>query len=284
MVDMHAPPDTDASGRPPRLLELLETAKTLDWYHTLELPGGYVTPGYFDLRSVVDKVPIPKRLDGLRCLDLASSDGFWAFEMARRGAAEVVSVDLDDATRQDWQGGPVRDSSRAAGSGRAHRAFETARGLFGFDNLERHDLSLYDVSPDALGTFDFVFMGNVLMHLADPGRALMAAATVTRGDGEFMSFEGISLPMTILRPVVPVAQLWDLDEPRWWTPNMAGHRRLVEAGGFTILDGGGPLFQKLGDFIPRWPTSVPKRPREMVFWLFVRRFGCASSWVRARTR
>src|ERR1700730_19119207 len=71
---------------------LLDEARALKWYHTLELPGGYVTPGYFDLRAVSRKVPIPPSLSGLRCLDLASSDGFWAFEMARRGAEEVVRV------------------------------------------------------------------------------------------------------------------------------------------------------------------------------------------------
>ena len=29
------------------------------WYHTLELPEG-VTPGWFDLRPVVDKLPWPE--------------------------------------------------------------------------------------------------------------------------------------------------------------------------------------------------------------------------------
>jgi tRNA (mo5U34)-methyltransferase len=226
-------------------------------------------------------VPIPASLAGKRCLDLASSDGFWAFEMVRHGAREVVSVDLDDATRQDWQGGRGGGPAQEEGSGRAHRAFDIACDLYGFD-IKRHDLSVYDVSPELLGTFDFVFMGNVLMHLSDPGRALMAIRDVTAG--EFLSFEGVSLPLSVLRPFTPSAQLWDLDEPRWWTPNLAGHRRLIEAGGFEIEDAGGPLFQPLGDLIPRWPERIPRRPRHMVFWLFVRRFGCASGWVRARPR
>ena len=40
------------------------------WYHTLELPGGIVTDGYFDLRTVVGKLPLPESLAGRRCLDL----------------------------------------------------------------------------------------------------------------------------------------------------------------------------------------------------------------------
>jgi tRNA (mo5U34)-methyltransferase len=57
---------------------LFAEARQLKWYHTLELPDGYVTPGYFDLRGVSKRVPIPASLAGKRCLDLASSDGFWA--------------------------------------------------------------------------------------------------------------------------------------------------------------------------------------------------------------
>lgn len=259
--------------------ELVLAAKGLDWYHTMDLPGGYTTPGYFDLRQVSRRVPIPSSLAGQRCLDLASSDGFWAFEMARRGATEVVSIDLDDASRQDWQGLPADPTG---GTGRAHRAFEIARQLYGFDNMTRVDMSVYDVSVQALGRFDFVFMGNVLIHLSDPSRALATIRTVT--SGQFLSYETISLPLSVVRPILPAARLWDLDEPRWWTPNMAGHRRLLEAGGFRVLGHGGPLFMPFGDFIPRWPRHVPKRPKNMAFWLFVRRFGVATQWVRATPR
>ncbi|MEY2406996.1 MAG: tRNA (mo5U34)-methyltransferase, partial [Acidimicrobiaceae bacterium] len=72
------------------------------WYHTIELPGGVVTPGEYDLRSVVDKVGLPARLDGTRCLDVGTHDGFWAFEMERRGAREVVALDVADPAELDW--------------------------------------------------------------------------------------------------------------------------------------------------------------------------------------
>ena len=45
------------------------------------------------------RVPLPQRLDGLRCLDVSTSDGFWAAEMERRGAAETVAVDVRDPER-----------------------------------------------------------------------------------------------------------------------------------------------------------------------------------------
>src|SRR5436853_6352517 len=63
------------------------------WYHTLSLPHGVVTPGWFDLRGIVDKLPWPD-VRGRRCLDVGTYDGFFAFELERRGAAEVVATDI----------------------------------------------------------------------------------------------------------------------------------------------------------------------------------------------
>ena len=39
---------------------------------------------------------------GKRCLDVATYDGFLAFEMERRGAAEVVATDILDHEDWDW--------------------------------------------------------------------------------------------------------------------------------------------------------------------------------------
>ncbi|HEY9556127.1 MAG TPA: class I SAM-dependent methyltransferase, partial [Acidimicrobiales bacterium] len=246
----------------------------LDWYHTFDLPGGIVTPGLFDHRKVVAKLPIPASLAGKRCLDAASSDGFFAFELARRGADEVVSVDLADASRQDWQRRPHDEMKSTRGSGRAATAFDVVRDALGLD-VTRVDQSLYDLSPEALGTFDFVFMGNILLHLADPARALRALRSVTRDDGVLLSYEAISLPMTLLRPRTPVAQLWHEDHAQWWTPNLAGHRRLLHAGGWEVSSTGGPLFQPFGARMPRRPERLPRTPREAVFWACTRRFGGA---------
>ncbi len=263
--------------------ELRRRVDAIDWYHTFELPGGVVTPGYFDLRSIAAKLPMPD-LDGARCLDVASADGFWAFEMKRRGAGEVVSVDLADTTRQDWQGPDARAEHRATSTGRAAAAFGLVRDATGLE-VERVDASVYDITPDLVGTFDVVLMGNILLHLSDPGRALRAVHGVTTGT--FVSFEEISLLMTFLRPRTPSGQLWHLDEPRWWTPNLAAHRRLVRAAGFEIERAGGPLFQRFGSHLPAWPTERPTRAQhsyssQAVYWLFTRRVGCPTSWVHAR--
>ena len=82
--------------------ELAESVASVPaWYHSIELAPDVVTPGYFDLRSIVDRLPWPD-VRGKRCLDIGSYDGFYAFEMERRGAAEVVAVDVPDPNDWDW--------------------------------------------------------------------------------------------------------------------------------------------------------------------------------------
>jgi len=260
--------------------ELERRVDELDWYHTFDLPGGIVTPGLFDHRKVVRRLPFPE-LAGKRCLDAASADGFFAFEMARRGAAEVVSVDLSDASRQDWQRAPRDPEAAARGTGRATSAFEVVRDALGLP-VERVDLSLYDIGPDRLGTFDVIFMGNILLHLSDPAKALHALRSVAGEHTVLLSYEAVSLPMSILRPRTPTAQLWHQDDAQWWTPNLAGHRRLLHAGGWDVIDSGGPLFQPFGGHMPRWPKRIPRRPREWIFWTCTRRVGGATAWALAR--
>lgn len=253
----------------------------LAWYHTFDLPDDIVTPGLFDHRKVVHRLPIPSSLVGMRCLDAASADGFFAFEMSRRGADEVVSVDLDDVSRRDWQRPPASDRAPAPGTARATRAFSVVSDALGL-HPTRVDLSLYDLDPQTVGTFDFVFMGNVLLHLSDPARALRAVRSVTAPDGTFLSFEAISLHLSLLRPRTPLAQLHDGDESQWWTANMAGHRRLLQAGGWEIIHTGGPVRQPFGPLVPRRPERVPRSRRELVRWVVTRPVGVPSAWAIAR--
>src|SRR4051812_33467824 len=123
----------------------------------MELPGGTVTPGYFDTRRAASIVPLPSSLRGKRCLDVGTYDGFWAFEMERRGAAEVVAIDVLDHRRWDWPGDTTRAAVDAIGGPKAQSiaAFDHARDALG-SQVERRDLSVYDLSPERVGEFDVV--------------------------------------------------------------------------------------------------------------------------------
>jgi len=84
---------------------LADRVAAREWYHTLELAPGVVTPGGFDLRDMPDKVGLPASLGGQRCLDVGTFDGFWAFELERRGASEVLALDVPAADRTPGVGG-----------------------------------------------------------------------------------------------------------------------------------------------------------------------------------
>src|SRR6478672_7410803 len=81
--------------------ELTEAISAIAWYHTLELAPGVVTPGWLDHRGILADIPLPPSLAGKRCLDVGTFNGFWAFEMERRGG-EVVAIDVLDPVRWDW--------------------------------------------------------------------------------------------------------------------------------------------------------------------------------------
>ena len=148
-------------------MELRERVRAQAWYHTLELPERLETDGWFDLRPHVASYGLPERMDGMRALDVGTWDGFWAFEMERRGA-EVLAIDLDDERDLDWP--PSRrpeqfpEPSRGAGFALAAELLESS--------VDRRVCSIYDAVPDELGTFDVVICGSVLSHLRDQLLAL----------------------------------------------------------------------------------------------------------------
>ena len=95
-------------------------ADAVGWYHTLDLPGGVTTPGLVDCRPAVSRTLIPPRLDGQRVLDVGTWDGFWAFELERRGGA-VTTLDLPDPDElglaaADPAGPPRAGAARSASS------------------------------------------------------------------------------------------------------------------------------------------------------------------------
>jgi tRNA (mo5U34)-methyltransferase len=215
------------------------------WYHTIELPDGLLTPGQFDTRSALARIPFPSSLAGKRCLDVGTSDGFWAFEMEKRGASEVVALDIDDPLDYDWpeprpQPGTGVIANQQAG---VNGNFALAHAALG-SQVRRINMRAYDASPDSLGEFDFVFMGSLMLHLRDPVLALSRLRALVRG--QFLSHESISLWTTLMHPRVAAATLHAQDYPRWWTPNLVSYRRLLRAAGFRISSSGGPYFMSFG--------------------------------------
>jgi len=228
------------------------------WYHTLELPGGVLTPGWFDLRGVVEKLPWPE-VQGRRCLDVATYDGFFAFELERRGAREVMATDI--GSNQDWDlPGHAKPRAKAVLdelAGAKGAGFEVARRALG-SSVQKRIVSVYELSQEAVGTFDVVVCGSLMLHLRDPIRALEAIRSVC--GGWFLSIEEVSLPLSLRFPRRPIAEMrLDPEIGQWWVANRRGHARLLEAAGFEVHEHPRLLAEPFGVSHP--PAGRGLRPR-----------------------
>ena len=168
MAETPFPTHDDVPTRP-------DDPRLSNWYHTIELGNGLVSRGFNDHRTIVDLPGIPASLAGKTALDVGTFDGFWAFELERRGA-QVTAIDVAKLADFDWL--PKIRAGLGAGAERTSN-FELARRMRG-SKVERRVLSVYDLSPEKTGMFDVVFCGDVLLHLFNPLQALLNIYSVTR--------------------------------------------------------------------------------------------------------
>jgi tRNA (mo5U34)-methyltransferase len=205
------------------------------WYHTLELADGVVTEGMFDHRAAVDRYLVPDDLSGMRCLDVGTMDGFWAFEMERRGAREVLATDVGQVDDLDWPPlwrrriEPTLDETKEA-------RFELAHTALG-SSVQRIERSVYELGSD-LGEFDLIFCGDLLVHLKDPITAIQRMRSVCRGSAIVCN------PVKRFRFAGrrPIAQFDGIDEFQWWLLNEAALKRMMLATGFARVEVG-PSFE-----------------------------------------
>jgi SAM-dependent methyltransferase len=239
---------TDAEAARARVAEL-------DWWHTIEVAPGVVTPGGWDLRPTAERLPWPPSLAGMRCLDIGTMDGFWAFELERRGASEVVAGDVLDATRLDHF---FADRLR----GRQHRRpsernFALAAELRG-SQIELRDLNVYELDPAEVGEFDLVVMGYVLQMLRDPLRGLEAVRRVCRG--HLILLETVSRPLDLLP--APLARLdARRDGSEWFVFNQRGLRKALDLAGWLVEETTPLLRDRPGPGVG--PSELTPRPRAM---------------------
>jgi len=209
--------------------EQRERAQALGWYHALELGPEFLTPGMFDMRRYIGEYGLPERMDGMRVLEVGTWDGFWSFEMERRGA-EVWAIDLDEERDLDW---PPRRRPQTWPEQVRGEGFALAREVFG-SKVRRVVRSVYDASPEELGTFDLVFCGAVIIHLRDQLLALERIAALC--SGTFISAEEYD-PWLSRIPLALSRYRADRDQAVvYWTPNIRCWRRMLWTAGFDRVE------------------------------------------------
>jgi|SRR5579884_4270514 len=238
---MAGPPDRTTLAPDPR-----EAISRVNWYHSIEVADGVVTPGAFDLRPIVDRLPWPE-VRGRRCLDVGTYDGFFAFELERRGAAEVVAVDIPGHEHWDWEVGQRArgiEFMRAVMGPELGAGARLARELLG-STVTFERMSVYELSEAALGRFDVVVCGSLLLHLRDPLRALEAIRGVCAE--ALLCTNYVDPWLTLLHPRRATFRLDGTGgQTQWWLPNRAGHRQLLRAAGFEIVRESGVYAEPFG--------------------------------------
>lgn len=192
---------------------------------------GKVTRGHVDLRPVAPKI-LPDDLSGSRALDVGTFDGFWAFELERRGA-DVVATDLDSFLDTDWPP-PTRERLRAEFEGRSPgERFELARSLLE-STVRRVGVGIQGLDEERIGgRVDFAVIGALLLHLRDPVGGLERVHSVVRPGGRLLLVEPVELGLSLLRPRRAAASMraarTDFD---WWVGNLACLRDWLALAGF----------------------------------------------------
>jgi tRNA (mo5U34)-methyltransferase len=228
------------------------------WYHTIELPGGLVTPGLYDLREALPNFGFPADMRGMSALDIGTATGYFAFEFARRGA-RVTAVDLPSLYALDrFPGQDIEQTlekigemivpkslGQVRGYVRKYTAeqlyfyllegpFEFCRKLLNLP-VERCLSTVYDLSEAKLGRkFDLVFLGDILVHTLNPFEALAAVAPLASGTlvvSQILPDEANEKPaMLYVGGDSP-----ESDEVSWWLPNKTCLVQLLKKLGFRSV-------------------------------------------------
>ncbi len=155
--------------------------KTIDindcyWYHYFDFHKKADNVVWeYKLGSMLEKFLLPEDMKGKTFLDIGTANGFFSFEMERRGA-EVVSFDLglDDQPDQiPYPFSPDRVKANREfmlqlhkGYWYAHQYFQSnAKAVYG------HIKQL----PGGLEKFDVTLIGSILQHTRDPLGAIIEA-------------------------------------------------------------------------------------------------------------
>ena len=183
---------------------LADRVAARDWYHTLELAPGVVTPGWFDLRGHA-RHGRPARArwpgSGVSTSDVRRLLGL------RDGAARGGR----GRGRRRARPGRLGLAGRRA-AGRDRRAARAPRGRHGLPDRARgaglHGWSgsraaSTRLDPEVDGRFDLVDVGSLLLHLRDPVGALERVRAVCRG--RVLVVDAIDLPLSLVLPRRPSA-------------------------------------------------------------------------------
>jgi tRNA (mo5U34)-methyltransferase len=208
--------------RTPQQIQDLQRRVALieSWYHQIDLGDGVRTPGHFRMADFLPHYHFPDRMDGMRVLDVGASTGFFAYEFERRGAAEVLAVELPSWADHDWTPRYRAEYESKAHDEKSNIDREVMRDGFavvgealGSTRVQRIWKTIYQLDPAEIGTFDLVFSGAMLMHVRDPVLGLQRMRACCKDTGRAIVSISTSMPDS-KEPVARFVGEWD--QCNWW--------------------------------------------------------------------
>jgi tRNA (mo5U34)-methyltransferase len=215
-------------------------AQIESWYHRIDLGSGVETPGHFRMSDYLEHYHFPERMDGMRVLDVGASTGFFAYEFERRGAAEVVGVELPSWDAHDWtpryrRGLAARTASEQANVDREvmRDGFTIVGEALGSTRVRRIWKPIYELTAAELGQFDLVFSGAMLMHVRDPILGIQRLRECCKPDGRLI----VSISTTMMDQKDPVARfVGEWNQCNWWQMSPACLDRVLQCCDFDRID------------------------------------------------
>ncbi len=203
------------------------------WWHEIELAPGIVTPGDDSNRMklpILDAIGLPVDMKGMRALDIGCSDGYFTFEMERRGAS-VLAIDF---VPENYTG------------------FAAAKEILG-STAEYRMENVYNLSAEKHGQFDVVLFMGVLYHLRKPLAALDSIRSVMKTGGMllvgtmlideyFVLPDGSVTTLNAVNPLLETVPLWQSypgdslngDFTNCAAPNRRGLEVALQEAQFTV--------------------------------------------------
>jgi tRNA (mo5U34)-methyltransferase len=212
---------------------LAARADRIGWYHTIDLGDGVKSKGRFDHAPILAEYKLPESFAGMRVLDVATFDGYWAFEFEKRGAKEVYALDLEGPGDLDWPPkarAAITPEQLAMRFGEGFALAKERRG----SKVQRVVCNIYELTPERFGTFDVVHSGDVLLHLNSPVKALQNMARVCTNYALISDVYFPELDQMGQRKLLEY--MGGRDNPTWWRISLSALEEMILDAGFSRVE------------------------------------------------
>jgi ubiquinone/menaquinone biosynthesis C-methylase UbiE len=155
--------------------DLVDKIEKTDWYHIFDL-GTFRTHGHYDISKVIHQYKLPLPLNGKHCLDVGTSNGYFAFYMEQQGAESVTAVDVKDWIVEadvSLQHRTKLKQQYPYGLGNSHKGGFDIMHEYYKSRVKYQTATIYELDKlFSSHSFDIVLCSNLLLHLYNPYLAL----------------------------------------------------------------------------------------------------------------